>query len=229
MLIIFDFDGVLADTYIVDGEFYEWMKKRLGIEYDFFTNVMLYYEYLFDALSVPHYVWWPKVLEKMGIDATTDFIDEAVCELWYLRTTRARIDPKIPGYLKLLVDKGHILSIVAGCDEIHGLKHDRILFTGMEKYFSDIIIVGETKGIDTKWSAVKHLMNKYDLSSNETVYVDDKPEAIMEVKIKTNVKTIQLVDRRYLDKVPWMHPFRADYIVYSFDELIHLIDKISVE
>ncbi len=219
MIVLFDFDGVLVDIYSCLREFYKWLREELGIGYEWFVDVMLYYEELYDACRKPHRDWWRQVFNLVGVkDVDLEFL---VRKYWSYVIDHALVYSGAYSVLEKLSSK-HILGILCLRDEIPGQKIKRIERHGFRKFFKKIYIVGDNIG--SRREALEDILRTYSISPKEVYIVDDKPEPLMEVKtLFPEVNTVKIVSRK---GIPWGHPFKPDYTIDSLWRLLDIVGGV---
>ncbi|NJE46965.1 HAD family hydrolase [Thermococcus sp. GR7] len=165
MIIAFDFDGTLADTYsCIEEAFRRALEKR--------------YRWL------PFKGFWAKVLTKIEMyferpafgrhkkkSEPPFFLRTKFMETWF--EERAKLSKPLddaPELLKRLKEEGHTVISFSAEDFIDGMKVKRLKAMGIYDLFDDVIVFGRDLTID---EAFKLVREKY---GNEVfIWVDDKP------------------------------------------------------
>lgn len=165
MIVAFDFDGTLVDSYSVIEEAF-----RRALE--------------------KHFRWllfksaWAKLLAKLEMyferptfgkhkkkSRPPFFLRTKFMETWF--EERARLTKPLddaPELLKKLKEEGHLVISFSAEDFIDGMKVRRLKISGLYELFDDIIVFGREMTIDEAFQLVRR---KY---GNEVfVWVDDKP------------------------------------------------------
>ncbi|MCD6487820.1 MAG: HAD hydrolase-like protein [Desulfurococcales archaeon] len=217
-LVIFDFDGVIVNSYKGVQVFYnQFAKENKLID----PNILMYYEILYyEALGQPHYIWWPRVLKMLDISLREEVLDQLFIDYWYLRIKYSKL---IEGIVKVLVKlrEYSALVIICGSDDIIGLKKLRIELANVADFFNRIIVAGED--MDDYINAVSTIMSSS--AYNKVYIINDKPEVLMYIKSyfpKIKAILAQFIDY-FIDTVIYKHPFQPDIIVRNPSELLKII------
>ncbi|AFL94643.1 hypothetical protein containing HAD-like domain 3 [Thermococcus cleftensis] len=165
MIIAFDFDGTLADTYTcIEEAFRRALERR--------------YRWL------PGKALWAKLLTKIELQFERPafgkhkkkskppfFLRTKFFETWF--EERAKLSRPIddsPELLRKLKEEGHTVISFSAEDFIDGMKVRRLKEMGIYDLFDDVVVFGHDMTID---EAFKLVREKY---GNETlIWVDDKP------------------------------------------------------
>ncbi|WP_297519063.1 HAD family hydrolase [Thermococcus sp.] len=165
MIIAFDFDGTLADTYwCIEEAFKRALQKR--------------YRWL------PGKALWAKLLTKIELQFERPtfgghkrktkapfFLRTKFFETWF--EERAKLTKPIddsPELLRRLKEEGHTVISFSAEDFIDGMKARRLKMMGIYDLFDDVIVFGHEMTLD---EAFKLVREKY---GDETfIWVDDKP------------------------------------------------------
>ena len=164
-ILVFDFDGVLVDSYNSIRDFYT---RILGeyIDISSWEGELLYhYEILADKIGLLREDWWFELIPRI----TNELYDELITRYWEHRISTTSIMSGAHKVLRELGEKNVLVS-VSFRDDIYGLKKFRIEHHGFAKYFQDIIIIGED--FRTRAEAFNYIRNKY--GDKQYVYIDDK-------------------------------------------------------
>ncbi|BAD85572.1 hydrolase, HAD superfamily [Thermococcus kodakarensis KOD1] len=165
MIIAFDFDGTLADTYsCIEDAFKRALEKR--------------YRWL------PGKALWAKLLTKIefqferptfgkhkGKIKSPFFMRTKFFETWF--EERAKLSKPIddaPELLKKLKEQGHTVISFSAEDFIDGMKVKRLKAMGIYDLFDDVIVFGRDLTIE---EAFKLVREKY--GDDIFIWVDDKP------------------------------------------------------
>jgi FMN phosphatase YigB (HAD superfamily) len=165
MIIAFDFDGTLADTYSCIGEAF---KRTLEKRYPWLPGKSL----------------WAKLLTKIELQFERPafgkhkkkskppfFLRTKFFETWF--EERAKLSKPIddaPELLKRLKEEGHTVISFSAEDFIDGMKVRRLKAMGIYDLFDDVIVFGRDLTID---EAFKLVRERY--GNDIFIWVDDKP------------------------------------------------------
>ncbi|MCD6196571.1 MAG: HAD family hydrolase [Staphylothermus sp.] len=164
-ILVFDFDGVLVDSYSSIRDFYTRILREY-IDISPWEGELLYhYEILADKIGLLRENWWFELIPRI----TNELYDELITRYWEHRISTTSIMPGAHKVLRELGEKNVLVS-VSFRDDIYGLKKFRIEHHGFAKYFQDIIIIGED--FRTRAEAFNYIRNKY--GDKQYVYIDDK-------------------------------------------------------
>ena len=165
MIIAFDFDGTLADTYwCIEEAFKRALQRR--------------YRWL------PGKALWAKLLTKIELQFERPtlgghkkktkvpfFLRTKFFETWF--EERAKLTRQIddsPELLKKLKEEGHTVISFSAEDFMDGMKARRLKMMGVYDLFDDVVVFGHEMTLD---EAFKLVREKY---GDETfIWVDDKP------------------------------------------------------
>ena len=165
MIIAFDFDGTLADTYwCIEEAFKRALQKR--------------YRWL------PGKALWAKLLTKIELQFERPtfgghkkktkvpfFLRTKFFETWF--EERAKLTKPIddsPELLRRLKEEGHTVISFSAEDFIDGMKARRLKMMGIYDLFDDVIVFGHEMTLD---EAFKLVREKY--GDEIFIWVDDKP------------------------------------------------------
>ncbi len=175
MAVVFDFDGVLVDSYSCLPSIYEKVARLIGYSgsIDLFVSAMLELEDVAEYMGI----WDKKALWKAVLDVEPKILTEIDHLYWSMRTQESR-----PIYRDLwrLIEKlkekhGDIDSyILCGCDTSSEAKHLRIIKSGISiSMFRDVIIYG----CESRYRSLKHGILELAARGYDTiVYIDDKTQ-----------------------------------------------------
>lgn len=224
---IFDFDGVLVDSYSCLPAIYRLIAEKLNIPesmIEAFVDASISREDEEDyRMNYNRLSWWPELLDSFGVKLSYEEL-RRLAELYQMeRIRRSKILPKVKEILDCLRDMGKILVIVAGSDGIRGEKKKRIEASGLAQYFNEIIIVGDN--VPTREEAIRLVLNKYGVKQDEVVVIDDKPQPINTVKrafpdifaVRVNFETIL--------RKAWIGDAMADATIGGLYELFDILIK----
>lgn len=206
MMIIFDFDGVIEDTF----EFHrKGISSFAGISPEITEEMYraLHGENFHSAsAAVPDLknIDWSAYAERI-VDYFATF----------------EVDPKIRQILYELVQKGHDLCIVSSGSE--DVIRRYLVANQMQDLFQDVL------GMETDRSKVvkfKRLLDEYGLSVEDCLFCTDTSGDISEaekVHLRTAAVNWGYHDREELEAA---HPYT---IISSFDELLPLVERLEAE
>lgn len=165
VIIAFDFDGTLADTYsCIEEAFKRALEKRyrrLPFK-GFWAKVLARIEMYFERPTFGSH----KKKSKPPFFLRTKFM-----ETWFeerAKLTRPLDDS--PELLRRLKEEGHIVISFSAEDFIDGMKVKRLKTLGIYDLFDDVIVFGRDLTID---EAFKLIRKKY--GDEIFIWVDDKP------------------------------------------------------
>ncbi len=165
MIIAFDFDGTLADTYwCIEEAFKRALQKR--------------------CRWLPGKALWAKLLTKIELQFERPtfgghkkktkvpfFLRTKFFETWF--EERAKLTKPIddsPELLRRLKEEGHTVISFSAEDFIDGMKARRLKMMGIYDLFDDVIVFGHEMTLD---EAFKLVREKY--GDEIFIWVDDKP------------------------------------------------------
>jgi len=219
IIVIYDFDGVLVDSYWCLSKIYSKLAKMVGVPEDIFTDIMLSLEDIADYLGI----WDKKVIFNIilnNIDHHGQInIDRVVEEYWKLRIKYSRVIDNIEHVLKKFRDQGIKLYIVSGMDDTVNRKVERIKASGLSKYFDKYIIYGKGSNVRSLREALKTIIvnENVDLKTN-IYYIDDKPLNLLKI-LDLNIKLVH-----YVFKPPFPKAYSWFYSSEIKDRIIKIYD-----
>ncbi|ASI99829.1 HAD family hydrolase [Thermococcus celer] len=165
MIIAFDFDGTLADTYsCIEEAFLRALKKR----YPWLPLKGLWAKAL---TGIENYFERPTFGSHRKTSRPPFFLRTKFFEAWF--EERARLSKPIddaPELLRKLREEGHTVISFSAEDFIDGMKVKRLKMMGIYDLFDDVIVFGREMTIAEAFDLVR---SKY---GNDTfIWVDDKP------------------------------------------------------
>ncbi|ASJ10092.1 hydrolase [Thermococcus sp. P6] len=165
MIVAFDFDGTLADTYsCMEEAFRRALERRYG---------WLPFKGLWAKLltRVESHFERPRFGSHRGTSKPPFFLRGRLFETWF--EERARLSEPIdnaPELLRKLREEGHVVISFSAEDSIDGMKVRRLRAMGIYDLFDDVVVFGREMTLDEAFELVRR---KY---GGETfVWVDDKP------------------------------------------------------
>jgi len=223
---VFDFDGVLVDSYTCLPSIYKHIARLVGLrgqDVKIFVRRAIKYEDEQDAISnYDRMSWWPSLFKEFNISLSSVNIEKLLREFHELRARLATVFEGVDDVLKLLREKAFNLVILAGNDGQKSMKRKRIKASGLAQYFDEIIIIGEDIG--SRISGVNLILKKFNVSENQLVLVEDKPKPINEVKENfKGISTIK-VDFESILKLAWRkEACIPDFRITAINELKELV------
>jgi HAD superfamily hydrolase (TIGR01509 family) len=209
-LIIFDYDGVLVDTFPVTCMAYKEIFKEFKINRHYEPEE---FRYLFEAD-------WKKFVATLGITSKEDIkkVEDIFRKVVLENKDSIRLFPAIKQLLTTLKDKGHNMVIVSN-------NYERVIRTQLDKegvshYFDHILDVSH--GLKPDPAGVLVALKKLNAGPDETILVGDM-DADIEAAKKAKLKKVIAVDWGYHH----VHKLKdADVIVHSPEQLLEEINKI---
>lgn len=210
-------DGVLIDSYRGIKIFYTKTLPSLKGFDRVDGEVLYWYEMYSEGLGVLRSEWWPRRLTWLSRRE----LEELMEKYWEVRIKYSRPIPGAKYVLRRLRSMGVFLGSVSYRDDIPGLKIERMKMFDLDKYFDDILIVGDH--VKTRSEGLRVLRDKHMLG--KVYYVDDKPGNLWRIKrVEPWVLTINY-RFQYKPSYPWDIPYTGDYMIYSLPEIIGIIKK----
>ncbi len=224
-VLIFDFDGVLVDSYSCLPAIYMLIAKKIGMPDDlamaFSIRAIAMEDEADYMMNYDRTSWWPELFRSFGINIDSWSLQKLSDLYQEERINRSRILPKVRDLLECFLRMDKILVIVAGSDGIKGKKRERIEKSGLAHYFRDIFIVGDD--VPSREDAIRIVLQKYGVKQREIVVIDDKPHPINTVKKAfPEIFAIRVLFRTILTKA-WEGKAAADIEVRSMYELYRLL------
>lgn len=226
-LFAFDFDGTLVDSYICLPYVYASIAHRIGLNGDFigkFVDEMIKGEDKQDLLrSFNRHEWWPTVFEQFDIHLSRESLIQLVKIYWDERAKNSKIIGSGEQLLNML-KSGALLTSISGGDGKYGNKKERIQKSGLGIYFEEIVVIGED--VQNLTQAVLLLIDKYCLTEDKVIVIDDKPFPINEMS--RNLKKVMTIKIEYegILKLAWAEECSPDYKIRTVDEIRDIVTKI---
>ena len=217
---LFDFDGVLVDSYtsmpIIYREIGEKLLNLPNNQLDSFVQEMLHGEELHDlGLLGKRREWWPDIIRKFANGRTDIELDKIEEFFWEKRIETSKVIEGVENTLKYLRGNFYI-SIMCSRDDQMNHKMKRIKKSGLDKYFNDFYIVGEN--ISTRIEAINKVIKTKNLEAEEIAVFDDKVPPLYEIK-NLDVKKVK-VDFEGPLKLAWNLPVKVTLRVKKIVEII---------
>lgn len=215
--VVFDFDGVLVDSYRGIDQFYKLdLAKRVNAD-DQLVEYFLYIDYLCEMLGLLREDWWFKYIPGL----TEELFDELITKYWERRIENQVLLPCSKYVLEELSSEGVKLFSVSFRDDIYGLKKYRIEVAGVSELFEEILVVQED--CSDYAPCIKRLLDKH--SFDELLYVDDKLTNLYKLSAALGSK-VTCVHYPFLESLhgyPVVHPRSSFKTLYSLCELVNVL------
>lgn len=204
MIGILDFDGTLVDSYSCIPIFYEKIRERINLD-EGFIDAMLLIEDIGDYFGIFEREKFAKLIFK----DTEDFVNE----YWKWRKENTHILPGTIEFLEKYKDKID-LYLLTSKDDTKEIKLERIKYTGLNKYFKDIVIYGtdEFKNIREGLEYIKDI-------DKVLFYIDDKNTNLFNIRDIINVSLFKKV---FYPPFPLRLAWR--YPKINFPKIINLLE-----
>ncbi|HHI00546.1 MAG TPA: HAD family hydrolase [Thermococcus litoralis] len=217
MIIAFDFDGTLVDSYsVIEEAFRRALKKHFpwlpfkGLFAKILTRVELYFER-------------PKFGKHTGKIKQPRFFRTKFARTWFKE--RAKLSKPIDDskeLLKKLKEEGHIVISFSAEDFLDGMKEYRLRVSGFYDLFDDVIIFGRDISICEAFQLVRE---RY--GDEIFVWVDDKPWRFIgrgdentEYVWYYFPPTAKYVTKEILDQIPHLHVIQDLWSIFDVIERI---------
>ena len=220
MIIAFDFDGTLIDSYhCLEESFYETLKRYKFIPFKRFVAKIL--------TLIESYLEGP----KFGRHRKPREIYFTNSRFWreWLKIRGALSQPikSSLDVIKELRGKGHIIVSFSAEDFVPGMKMHRIRNSPFYPLFDEIIIFGRDLSLR---DALENLIKKY---KQPVIWVDDKPWRFLKARNLENVyhvwfkfpPTSKYVKKRIYKELRKLKNF---YEINDLRSLLDLVEKIKV-
>ncbi|AIF68955.1 hydrolase [Palaeococcus pacificus DY20341] len=220
MIIAFDYDGTLVDSYsVIEGAFrgalekhFSWLPLK-GFWAKILTKIELYFEK-------------PKFGKHSGNVKQPFFFKWRFFRTWFeerARLTKPLDDSK--ELLRRLKEEGHIVISFSAEDFVDGMKEHRLKLNGFYKLFDDVIVFGREI---TLCEAFQIVREKY--GDEIFIWVDDKPWRFIgrgdentEYVWYYFPMTGKYVDERTLDEIPHLH------VIQDLWSIFDVIKRVEAE
>jgi len=223
-VIIFDFDGVLIESYSCFPNIYKHIAKKVGIKKEqtiFFIKEAMYLEDLYDGKKIyDRGTWWPKFFKKWGVSITEIELDKLHDFLWNERINQSNpIDAKL---LRKLHRHGFKLCMLCGNDGKEGLKQKRIKRSKLDKLVDKIYVVGDN--VKDRIEGIKKICNDLKVETKQLVVVDDKPSPINAIKeVFPEICAVKIDYKDQWFKAAWQAYCKADVYFKNVEEFVEEI------
>ncbi len=226
---VFDFDGVLVDSYFCLPLVYGHIAQYTGLEKILekkFVERALKYEDEQDAVeNYDRKSWWHKLFREFRVNIDEKRLDELLQIYWKERSKESRIIEGTIKILERLRNGGATVILLAGSDGLPGGKRLRVEKSGLIRFLDDIFIVGED--LRNRVDGIKLIMEKYGIFPKQIAFIDDKPAPINE--INKNFKDITAIKVKFegILKSAWeKEKCTQAYEIKNINELSGIIDLI---
>jgi len=184
-VVVFDFDGVLVDSYSCLPKIYETIAREIGIkDVKSFIRVMLNFEDIMDYFGIwDRRLWFNLILHSPKIHNLD--AEKLVFTYWNLRVKYSIVKSESIEVLKKLNAMKIPTYIVSGSDGIPGMKYRRVKASGLDKLVKDVLVYGVYEKIRSLTEALLEIKEKH--LAAKIFYVDDKSKNLAEAsKVKVN-------------------------------------------
>ena len=184
-VVVFDFDGVLVDSYSCLPKIYETIAREIGIkDVKSFIRVMLNFEDIMDYFGIwDRRLWFNLILRSPKIRNLDT--KKLISTYWNLRVKYSIVKSESIEVLKKLNAMKIPTYIVSGSDGISGMKYRRVKTSGLDKLVKDVLVYGVYEKIKSLTEALLEIKGKHLVA--KIFYVDDKPKNLIEAsKVKVN-------------------------------------------
>lgn len=223
---IFDFDGVLVDSYSCLPSLYNYIARYIRFKniVKKFVKRALEYEDEQDAIgNYNRKSWWPTLFKEFQVYEDEEKLDELLKIFHEERVKQTKIIKGAMDVLKWLRNMEETLIILAGSDGQPSMKKRRIEKSGLMKFFKDIFILGED--VKDRKGGIKSIIKKYSISESQAVFIDDKPVPINEIYINfKDITTIKIEFKGILNLAWKKEKCMPTYTIKTIAELRRIID-----
>ena len=223
---IFDFDGVLVDSYSCLPLLYNYIAQYIKLENiskEFIERALKYEDEQDAEGNYNRKCWWPTLFKEFQVDMDENKLDELLQIFHKERIEQTKIIKGAIDILNWLINKEATLTIVAGGDGQPSMKKERINKSGLIKFFKDIFIVGED--VKDRKEGIRLTMEKYNISESQAVFIDDKPTPINEICRNFKDMTTVKVEFGGILKLAWKKErCMPTYTIKTIDEIRIIID-----
>jgi len=207
MLIIFDYDGTLADTFKFN---YQVIKKYLATQ-----NFKKFNKHDFIWIGVKNPF---ERFKEFGL--SNKQIQELILNLETesLKTKTVKIFPDLKNVLKTLSQKHKVIVITSNTSKVvkDFVKHNKL-----NKNITEILGADKEK---SKVKKIKKAIKKYKVKKTDVIYIGDTAGDIYEAK-KVGVKTIAV--SWGFSYLKYLKEAKPDYLVNQPQGILKVIDKLE--
>jgi len=186
-VVVFDFDGVLVDSYSCLPKIYETIAREIGIkDVKSFIRVMLNFEDIMDYFGIwDRRLWFNLILRSPKIRNLDT--KKLIFTYWNLRVKYSIVKSESIEVLKKLNAMKIPTYIVSGSDGIPSMKYRRVKASGLDKLVKDVLVYGVYEKTGSLTEALLKIKGKH--LAAKVFYVDDKPKNLVEAS-KVRVSTV---------------------------------------
>lgn len=227
-MFVLDFDGTLMDSYTCLPDVYTSIAKAIGLQggkvYKF-AEAMVEAEDQQDVLrNYDRHTWWPEVFIKFDINMPHKRLKQIIEMYWELRIDKSKIINRSEEILRFLKPHG-ILAIACAGDGRYGNKSKRVEKSGLGEFFNEITIIGEDA--ENLTQAIKAMVRKHGVTTNEVIVFEDKPFPINEMSESLkDVKTVK-IDFQGPLKSAWAGQCNPTYRIRNIEEVKGIIEHLA--
>jgi len=225
-LFVFDFDGVLVDSYSCLPLIYEHLAKRfeLGTRASDFVQRALTLEDMEDAKgNFDRRKWWPTFFEEFARKCGEAELNESLEVFWEHRIRLSNVMEGARELLVFLKEGGCKMSVMCGSDGQTNMKKKRVRKSGLSRFFERILVVGED--VRDRRQGFSLLFEEFQVAGNETVFIEDKPSPIDEARSVNNSISTVKVDFGGPLRLAWSGECVSTFRIRSLVELRSLIER----
>ncbi len=166
--IIFDWGGVLVDN-PADG-LMDYCANALRIDVNLLKGIFSKYETVFQKGEISENKLWNIICKELNIKTSP------VNSLWKNAVKHVLKDKnKIYQLISLLKNKGYLIGLITNT-EIPTMEY--FFENGYEKYFDSTTFSCAENAVKPEEKMYDITLNKLNVKSHETIFIDDKPEYI---------------------------------------------------
>ncbi|MFB0551642.1 MAG: HAD family hydrolase [Nitrososphaeria archaeon] len=173
------------------------------------------------SLEFNRNLWWVEVLQRVNakVAASSEALRRWTKRYWE-EYAKGRPFPDVVSTLEAM--RGYSLGIVTNTDGTPGVKRRRISVSGLERYFSAVVVGGED-GVMFKPHPQPFLMaaSQLAVSPKQCLVVGDKPFSDVRGAKRAGM-LVSLVMRR-----DWPDLENPDYVILSLSELLSVLRSID--
>lgn len=223
---IFDFDGVLVDSYSCLPSLYNHLARYIRLKNNVKEFIKKALEYEDEQDGIGNYnrkSWWPVLFKEFQERKDAVDLDELLRIFHEERIKQTKIIKGVINVLKWLRKKGAILIILAGNDGQSSMKKRRIEKSGLMEFFEEIFILGED--VETRKEGIKSILRKYNVSESQVIFIEDKPGPINEIQMNFKDITTVKIEFKGTLRLAWeKEKCIPSYRIKTIDELQRIID-----
>lgn len=233
IILVFDFDGVLVDSYSKLEEVYiEALRehpiiKKMSIEEirRLARELVRLEDYYDSTRQYDRFKLIETFLSSRNFILDENMVKKMVEKYWTKRIEESIVSPDAEETLREFYGK-HILILLTDHDGVPGMKLKRVKTSKLDKYFNEIIVAGEPGYIADKRKGLGYIVERYNVKPAQIVFIDDKPRVLAYVK-DLGIITILRRFKPSNMELSWKGEIEADYTVYSLTELVKIINKLE--